>query len=347
MLQTLSLGPHRLASGIELPELSVCFNSFGTLAADGANAILVTHGYTSGPSMLTPGHLVAEGSWSPLLGPGRPLDTERFFIVCSNMLGSSFGTTGPASINPATGQPWGPDFPAITLEDIVGVQHRLMVHLGVKRLRAVVGPSYGGWQALQWVLSHPDMVDAAGVLMSGLTHPKGMSAESTRQRFADHPAWNGGWHYDNPGMREMLLDLRRQTLRSYGLERLFEARISDPGQREVAMINACRQWADRFDPNSMVTLAGAAERFDVRERAHEIGARLLFMVCTTDVIFPPDPAIRSLLNDVKGPLRYRELDSPYGHMASGVEWKRLENDLRWLLDSTLQLDPHDSASATA
>jgi homoserine O-acetyltransferase len=98
------------------------------------------------------------------------------------------------------------------------------------------------------------------------------------------------------------------------------------------MDKACRQWAERFDPNSMVTLAAAAERFDVRERVGEIRARLLFMVCTTDAIFPPDPAVRTLLGAVPGPLRYRELDSPYGHMASGVEWPRLEDDLRWLLD---------------
>ncbi|WP_066158234.1 alpha/beta fold hydrolase [Hydrogenophaga pseudoflava] len=332
MLNTLSLGAHRLSSGTELPALDVAYATFGQLAPDGRNAVLVTHGYTSGPSMLVPGHHVAESSWAPLLGPGRPLDTDRFFIVCSNMLGSSFGTTGPNTTNPATGRPWGPDFPAITLEDIVAVQHRLLQQLGVRHLRAVVGPSYGGWQALQWALSFPDMVDAVGSLVSGLTHPKGLSAEATRQRFADHPAWNGGWHYGDARMTDMLTELRRQTLRSYGLETLFEARMPDPAQRQAAMDKACRQWAERFDPNSMVTLAAAAERFDVRERVGEIRARLLFMVCTTDAIFPPDPAVRTLLGAVPGPLRYRELDSPYGHMASGVEWQRLEEDLRWLLD---------------
>lgn len=331
MLQTLSLGPHRLTSGVELPELDVAYLSFGTLDRDGGNAVLVTHGYTSGPSMLTPGHHVAEGSWANLLGPGRPLDTDRHFIVCANMLGSSFGTTGPASRHPAKGRPWGPDFPLITLEDIVDVQHRLLQRLGVRHLRAVVGPSYGGWQALQWAVDHPDMVDAAGVLMSGLTHPPGLSAESTRQRFAGHPAWHGGMHYGDPAMQDLLMDLRLQTLRSYGLERLFEARIADPAERQAAMQRACRQWAERFDPNSMVTLAAAAERFDVRGRLGEIRARLLFVVCTTDVIFPPDSEVRRLLGSVAAPLRYQELDSPYGHMASGVEWQRLEDDLRWLL----------------
>ena len=120
--------------------------------------------------------------------------------------GRTFVTT-----NPATGRPWGPDFPAITLEDIVAVQHRLLQQLGVRHLRAVVGPSYGGWQALQWALSFPDMVDAVGSLVSGLTHPKGLSAESTRQRFADQPAWNGGWHYGDARMTDMLTELRRQA----------------------------------------------------------------------------------------------------------------------------------------
>jgi homoserine O-acetyltransferase len=329
-VQTLSIGALPLARGGNLPEVQVAYVAHGRLAADGRNAVLVTHGYTSGPSMLSAGHHTAEGSWAPLLGPGRPLDTERFFIVCSNMLGSSFGTTGPGSINPATGRPFGPEFPRFTLADIVAVQHRLLRTLGVKHLRAVVGPSYGGFQALQWAFDHPSMVDACGVVVSGFSAP-GLTAEAARAKYADHPDWHGGWHYGHAGLRERLFEQRRQTLRQYGLMRLYEDRYPDVAERERRFDAGCREWAERFDPNSMVALADAAAEFDVRGRLAELRARLLLVQCTTDAIFPPDAATRALLAEVRTPVRYLELESPYGHMAPGVEWRRLEDELRWLL----------------
>jgi homoserine O-acetyltransferase len=337
MDRTTFIGPFELASGRVLPDVQVGYVTHGTLAPDGGNAVLVTHGYTSGPSMLSQAHLTAEGSWAPLLGSGRALDTDRFFIVCSNMLGSSFGTTGPASIDPATGRRWGTDFPAITLADIVGVQHRLLEQLGVRHLKAVLGPSYGGWQALQWALDHPGMVDAIGVLMSGLTHPPGLSAASALARFAQSPQWHDGRYHEHGGMYETLLQMRMQTLRSYGLERLYEEHIADPRERRAALEGPARAWASRFDPMSMVVLAGAAERFDVRARINEIDARLLFVVCSTDVIFPPDAQVRDLLKRARGARRYLELDSPYGHMASGIEWRRLEPELQWLLADVIDV----------
>lgn len=331
MIRSADIGDLALACGQVLPAVRIAYVAHGTLTPDGRNAVLVTHGYTSGPSMLSAEHLTAEGSWAPLLGPGRPLDTERFFIVCSNMLGSSFGSTGPASIRPTTGRPWGPDFPRLELSDIVAAQHALLQRLGVQHLRAVVGPSYGGWQALQWVLDHPGRVDACGVVVSGLHMPGGLSAESARARYADHPDWHGGWHYGHPGLRERLFEQRLQTLRHYGLERLYEDRIADPEARRQALERPARDWAERFDPNSLVTLADAASRFDVRHRVGEIRARLLLVQCTTDAIFPPDAATQALLQQVPGHVRYHALDSPYGHMAPGVEWRQLEDDLRWLL----------------
>lgn len=333
MHRTLDIGSVTLRSGAVLPSVEVAYVCHGQLAADGGNAILVTHGFTSGPSMLAPGHLVAEGSWAQLLGPGKPFDTDRYFVVCSNMLGSSFGTTGPRSINPSTGKPWGPEFPDITLKDIVEVQHRLLAALGVAHLRAVVGPSYGGWQALQWALSHPNMVDAIGLLVSAFTHPPGVSKASQRARFAESHQWHDGWYYDHGGMYETLLAMRWKTLQSYGLEKLYEDRIPDPALRRSAMEAPCRAWAEQFDPNSLVTLAGAAETFDVRARLQEIRARVLLIQCTTDTIFPPTDETRQLLARIPAPTRYMELDSPYGHMASGVEIERWQSELAWLLSA--------------
>lgn len=330
--RTQAIGDLLLASGQTLPDVQIAYVSHGTLAPDGRNTLLVTHGYTSGPSMLSTGHHTAEGSWAPLLGPGRPLDTGRFFIVCSNMLGSSFGSTGPSSVNAATGRPWGPDFPRITLADIVAAQHALLQRLGVTHLRAVLGPSYGGFQALQWALDHPAMVDACGAVVSGLHTPGGLDATSARAKYADHPDWHGGWHYGHAGIRERLFEQRMQTLRHYGLDSVLAGRIADPAERQAALARGARDWAERFDPNSLVVLADAASGFDTRARLHELRARLLLVQCTTDAIFPPDDDARARLAALPQATRFVALDSPYGHMAPGVEWRRLEEHLRWLID---------------
>ncbi len=331
MNNTRNIGRLALSCGGTLESVDVAYEARGRLAPDGSNAILVTHGFTSGPSMITAGHLVAEGSWAPMIGPGLPFDTDRYFIVCANMLGSSFGTTGPASTNPATGRPWGPDFPEIRLPDIVEAQHRLLQALGVTHLKAVIGPSYGGWQALQWALDHPAMVDAIGLLVSDFQHPPGLSRRSQQAKFEASTQWHGGRYHEHGGMYETLFAMRWQTLQSYGLERLYADRIADPLQRRAAMEEPCRAWAGQFDANSLVALAGAAEHFDVRHRVHEIRARVLLVQCTTDRIFPPSDEARQVLARVPADTRYVELDSAYGHMASGVEWERWQGELPWLL----------------
>src|SRR5580698_3157145 len=150
----------RTSGGEILPEVTLAYVARGTLAPDGRNAILITHGYTSGPRMIEPGQGSSEGAWTTLVGPGAPIDTDRYFVICSNMLGSSYGSTNAASIDPRTGRPYGSRFPVITLTDIVSAQHRLLEHLGVTHLRAVVGPSFGGFQAFQWAVSFPDWMDA-------------------------------------------------------------------------------------------------------------------------------------------------------------------------------------------
>src|SRR4051794_40769321 len=134
----------RLQSGERLPEVTIAYTTRGTLAPDGRNAVLVTHGYTSGHSMIEAGAGSSEGAWSTLVGPGAPIDTDRCFVVCSNMLGSSYGSTNAASRDPRTGRPYGSRFPRITVTDIVTAQKRLLGQLGVTHLRAVVGPSMVG-----------------------------------------------------------------------------------------------------------------------------------------------------------------------------------------------------------
>lgn len=331
MSLTMDIGALRLRSGTVLPAVQVAYTTRGQLAPDGGNVVLVTHGFTSSHTMIESGHFVAEGSWADLVGPGRPLDTDRFFVVCSNMLGSSFGTTGPGSIEPATGRPWGLRFPDITVADIVAVQHRLLAALGVTRLRALIGPSYGGIQALQWALDHPAMVDAIGVVASDFRSPPGMGRAQQIARLAASPQWHDGQYHDQGGMVETLLALRRQTLQAYGLERWFAARGLSPEEGAAQLDARCRQWAQQFDPISLPVLAGAAAEFDMRERLPDLRCRVLMVQATTDAVFPANEASRALLARVPAPTRYIALDSPFGHMAASVELARWAQDLRWLL----------------
>src|SRR5476651_2190227 len=158
-----------LESGAVMPEILIAYETYGKLAPDGRNAVLLTHGFTSSQHMAGryagsggapsgPG-AGAEGSWDGLVGPGKAIDTDKLFVVSSNMLGSSYGSTSPAHLNPKTGQVYGPDFPEITLVDIVNAQKALLDGLGVRHLVTVAGPSFGGYQTFQWGVTYPEFMD--------------------------------------------------------------------------------------------------------------------------------------------------------------------------------------------
>src|SRR5881227_1071341 len=135
----------RLQSGIVMPEVTIAYRTLGRLAPAPDTVVLVTHGNTGGPHMIDPSGSTAEGSWSEIISPGKAVDTNRFFAICPNMLGSSYGSTNGASIDPLKGKRYGPRFPDITVSDIVATQRRLLDHLGISKLVAIVGPSYGGF----------------------------------------------------------------------------------------------------------------------------------------------------------------------------------------------------------
>src|SRR5207245_3632469 len=191
--RTFTVPAFKLESGQVLPELTLAYETYGRLAPDGRNAILVTHGFTSshhaaGKYAYTD---ATPGWWDGLIGPGKAIDTNRDFVVASNVLGSSYGSTAPASIDPATGKRYGPDFPAITMRDIVEAQRVLLSALGVNRLVAVAGPSYGGYQAFQWAVTFPDFM--LGVVPV-VTKPSARTRSNNEltDRFAEDPHWNGG-----------------------------------------------------------------------------------------------------------------------------------------------------------
>lgn len=311
-----------LESGRVLPELRIAYETYGRLAPDGRNVILLTHGYTSNHHMVgRQGSTLAEGLWDSLVGPGKAVDTDRWFVVSSNMLGSSYGSTGPADIDPETGRHYGPDFPDITLIDIVTAQRALLDHLGVEHLVAVIGPSYGGVQAFQWAVTYPDRMDAIVPVTAGIKSNGGASLATLLAELASDPNWNNGRYYDTGGVLDTLTRIRVRTLISYGMREHLAAGFPDPAARQAEIERVARKWATEFDANALITLGRASARFNVEDELPRIQARVLYVLSRTDQIFPP-----SLAPDVMGKLRragvraeYLEIDSELGHAAPGID----------------------------
>jgi len=328
----------RLQNGAVMPKVGIAYETYGRLAADGRNAILITHGYTNHHHAAgrNPANGNQTGWWDGLIGPGKAIDTDRLFVVSSNMLGSSFGSTNGASINPETGKPHGPDFPAITVRDIVAAQKALLDGLGVKHLLAVAGPSFGGYQAYQWAVSCPDFMDAiAAVVTAPMARGNvEQSLDDLRARLATDPEWNGGWYYDSGGAKTALTELRVETLKRYGIEAALADRYPDPEAREAAISQLAADWAKRFDANSLIILRRATIGYDTVKDFRKIRAKVLYVLCRTDRLFPPDlaPGVMNALAAAGVDARYFEIDSELGHSASGPEHAKWSPVLREFLE---------------
>lgn len=324
----------RLTGGAVLPEATIAYLTRGQLAADGRNAVLVTHGYTSGPRMIEGGESASEGSWARVVGPGCAIDTDSYFVIASNMLGSSFGSTNAASIDPVSGRRYGPRFPELTVGDIVAAQKHLLDALGVRHLVAVAGPSYGGYQAFQWAVDYPGFMHGIVAAVTGLRSAVAGIAPLLAQLERD-PNWNGGDYYERGGVVDTTTEMRVQTLKGYGLDAGLAVRFPDPAAREAELRRSARAWAQQFDANSLVILRKAMLRFDVASRLSRIRARVLYVLSSTDTLFPP-----SLASEVMGALRtagvsaeYVALESRFGHLASGLDADKWAPALRAFMDS--------------
>ena len=313
-----------------LPEVSLAYVTRGTLAPDGRNAILVTHGYTSGPRMIEPGVASSEGAWSTLVGPGAPIDTDRYFVICSNMLGSSYGSTNAASIDPRTGKPYGSKFPKLAMEYIVGAQKRMLDGLGIKHLRAVVGPSYGGFQAFQWGVSYPGFMDGIVPVVTSPLPPTSDRTAGLLKWFAPDPNWNDGDYYENGGVKQTLTALRVDTLTRYGLAHSLAARFATQAEADAELHRIAAGWADIFDANSLFILGRAMEAYDVASRFDRIGVPVLYVLSRTDALFPPTlaPGVMAGLKQAGVDAAYFEIDSDHGHLASGADAEKWAPALR-------------------
>ena len=332
--QFFTLRDFRVADGTVMPEATIVYETYGRLAPDGRNAVLCTHGYTGSHHFAgrNPANGHQPGSWDGLIGPGKAIDSDKLFVVASNMLGSSFGSTNAASANPATNQPYGPDFPAVSIRDIVEAQKRLLDSLGIKRLVAVAGPSYGGYQAFQWAVAYPDFMDA---IVPVNTAPWA-SVNTDKQlaevqaRLATDPEWHGGRYHNKAACKTVLTEIRVETLKRYGIEANLASRYPGPAEREAAIRQQAANWARNWDAHSLIILRRALLGFDTRPDFAKIRAKVLYVLCRSDALFPPKiaPAVMQALKDAGVEAHYFEIDSDMGHSSSGPEHAKWSPVLR-------------------
>ena len=336
--KTFNIPEFRLRNGELMRDVTLAYRTLGTLAPGRDNAVLITHGYTSGPRMIDPGASVGEGSWNALVGPGKAVDTDRYFAVAANMLGSSYGSTNAANFDPKTGRRYGPRFPDITVSDIIATQRLLLRDLGIDKLVAIVGPSYGGYQAFQWAVDYPDTVRGIAPIVTSPSVPRERSegrVARLRATLSQNPNWNGGDYYDCGGVLETLIEIRIGILKTYGTEARLRDTLSDPQQIEAAIRDEAAQWAKGFDANSLIILAKALRTFDVTSQYSKIKAKVLYVLSRTDELFPPElaetvmPALKAAGVDAD----YFLLDSGYGHSASGRDAHKWAPRLREFMES--------------
>jgi homoserine O-acetyltransferase len=327
----------RLANGAVLPDATIAYETYGRLAKNGRNAVLITHGYTGSHHAAgrNPANLNQPGSWDGLIGPGKPIDTDRVFVVASNMLGSSFGSTNASSINPKTGEPYGPDFPHLAICDIVEAQKMLLNSLGVRHLVAVAGPSYGGYQAFRWAVAYPGFME--GIVPVNTAPWASVNTDKQlaemKARLATDPEWNGGRYYGTGGCKAVLTEIRIETLKRYGIEAALAPRYPDPVAREAAIRELAANWAKNWDANSLLILRRALLGFDTRPDFAKIKAKVLYVLCRTDALFPPKiaPGVMQALAAAGVEARYFEIDSELGHTSSGAEHAKWSPVLREFL----------------
>jgi len=343
--------PLRLELGGRLDHVAVTFETYGELDARGDNAVLVCHALTgSAHAAGRQSEGEVPGWWDPLIGPGKALDVREHFVVCSNVLGGCYGTTGPTSMDPATGRRFGPGFPRFTVRDMVEVQRRLLDRLGVGRLRAVVGGSMGGMQALEWAATHPERVGSLVAIGIGARHSAwaiGLN-EVARRAIAADPEFHGG-AYRPDRQPETGLGLARAiamlTYRSFdSLEAKFgrERRPAEEEGLEASFEIASYlryqgvKLAQRFDANTYVGLTRAMDDHDLaagRGPLREVLPRMrmpaLVMGIPTDVLYP-EVEQRQLVEGLPD-AHYARIVSPHGHDAFLIEFPQVAAHLRRFL----------------
>jgi homoserine O-acetyltransferase/O-succinyltransferase len=354
--------PAQLDCGRVLYPVRVAYETYGVLSPERDNVILVCHalsgdahaaGFAKSPSdESTRDGFGAEdrdgvagkglGWWDGMIGPGKAFDTDHYFVVSTNLLGGCRGTTGPSSIDPATGQPYGPDFPVITVADMIRVERAFLAELGIERLAAVAGGSLGGMQALEWAILFPDQVDAVVAIASThALHPQGVAWNSiARDAIMRDPAWQDGRYYGTDRAPHAGMGVARMVghityLSAVALNDKFGRRlqfaedirytITEPEfEVESYLRHQAESFVRRFDANTYLYTSRALTYFDLA-RQHGAGslaqalasvsARTLLIAFSSDWLYPPSASreIEEALRALGKPVECQVIEAPYGH----------------------------------
>ncbi|HNY39158.1 MAG TPA: homoserine O-acetyltransferase [Bryobacteraceae bacterium] len=333
-----------LDCGETLTDVQTAYESWGELNGDKSNAILVLHAFTGDAHAASIDSEGKPGWWANMIGPGKAFDTSKYFVFCANVLGGCKGATGPSSIDPKTGKPWGLRFPGITIGDMVRLQKLLVDHLGIRKLLAVSGGSMGGMQALQWAVDFPDRVEACIPIATTARHSAQQIAfnETGRQAIVSDPDFNNGDYYEsNPPARGLSVArmvghitymsdesmrekfgrrLRDRESFSFGFDIDFEV--------ESYLRYRGSQFVNRFDANSYLYITKAMDYFDLTAGKPSLGValenancRFLVISFTSDWLYPSYQSleIANALRARNHDVTYCELSSTYGHDAFLVD----------------------------
>jgi homoserine O-acetyltransferase len=335
--------PLPMDAGVALAPWQIAYQTYGTLNADRSNAVLVCHALTMDQHVANLHPVTGKaGGWETMVGPGRPIDTDRFFVICANVLGGCMGTSGPASTNPATGKPWGLDFPLVTVRDMVRSQAALLDRLGIDSLFCVLGGSMGGMQVLQWAVSYPERVFAALPIATGARHSAQNIAfhEVGRQAVMADPDWRDGRYLEEGARPRKGLSVARMGahityLSETALHRKFGRRYQDRQnlsfsfdaefQVESYLRHQGITFVERFDANSYLYLTRAMDYFDLAadydgvlaEAFRRTKTRFCIVSFTSDWLFPtPESrAVVHALNAAGASVGFVEVESDKGHDA--------------------------------
>ncbi|MDB4895139.1 MAG: homoserine O-acetyltransferase [Firmicutes bacterium] len=355
--------PLVLENGWSLAPVTLCYEVCGELNAARDNAILITHALT-GDSHVAGRYDQSDrkpGWWDDAVGPGKAIDTSRYCVICSNVLGGCQGSTGPASTDPATGRPYGLAFPVITARDMVRAQARLIAQLGINRLVAVIGGSLGGMKALEWAVTYPDrLLGAIPIGGAGRFHPQGIAFnEVQRQAIMSDPGFRGGQYYGTDGPARGLAIARMLGMITYRSDESMwqqfgrEMRNPDPGPDLASGLGVAYQvesylhyqgaaLVSRFDANAYLCLSRAMDLQDLSrgfvsyEAGHGgIRAKVLAIGIRSDLLFPTylqQETVR-LVQAAGGDAAYIEMDSVWGHDAFLVDFHLIADRVGQFLGS--------------
>ena len=348
-----------LDCGVTLAPVDAAYETYGKLNESRTNAILIMHAFTGDAHAAEIGHDGKPGWWDNMIGPGRAFDTTKYFVICSNVLGGCKGTTGPSSLNPSTGAPYGMSFPVITIADMVRLQMKLLDYLGIQRLLGVAGGSMGGMQVLDCAVSYPDRVLAAIPIATTARHSAQQIAfnEVGRQAIMADPDWNDGNYYASGKPPARGLSVARMVghityMSDDSMREKFGRRfrsgegipdLSSVFEVESYLRHRGSQFVDRFDANSYLYITKAMDLFDLTNGYGSLGAaleraraRFLALSFTSDWLYPTYQSLEivSALRGRNRDVAFCELQSNYGHDAFLVDVVEQTELIRGFLAST-------------